>query len=87
MLKLCTKATQLVGNSVVAESEQLFHKLGCWSKPEWTRPEVEAVIKLALDIKQQVLRLSPLNCNNWELSAAISAPTDVYRQLQVERVP
>ncbi|KAG8259136.1 Isoleucine--tRNA ligase, mitochondrial [Homalodisca vitripennis] len=65
------------------ESDYLFHKTGPWARPQWDNPPVAALIQQVLDIKQQVGRLSPLNCNNWELAAVVSAASPHWEQLKV----
>lgn len=75
----------LVINFFLSESEYLFHKIGLSTRAEWRNPQVESIMKLALEVKQHVKRLTPLNCSNWEMAVVVSAPSDLWKQLQVSK--
>lgn len=50
---------------------------------EWNRPDIAELMKLALDIRQRVNKLCPINCNSRELSAKIVASPAAWNELQV----
>lgn len=49
----------------------------------WNQPEIEDVMNVALDIRKKVIKESPINAKNWNLSAIISVNHQTYDVLKV----
>ncbi|XP_054273116.1 isoleucine--tRNA ligase, mitochondrial [Macrosteles quadrilineatus] len=75
-------AEEVYSYTPVKVTKQLFHALGPCTQQAWNCPEVVTVISTALSIKEEIVRLTPLNCNSLELAAKIVAPSPTYEILK-----